>query len=98
MVNGRRDTLISSCPATMMNSERAVDGGAAIALCHRAVGRLIGQCAALMIWRTSFGMWAGRLSITRMSPGRSDGARYCGLARFCLPPHQVVHFADRCDG
>ena len=35
MVNGRRDTLISSCPATLMNSERSVDCGAAIALCHR---------------------------------------------------------------
>jgi len=35
MVNGRRDTFDIIVPATLMNSERSVDCGAAIALCHR---------------------------------------------------------------
>lgn len=35
MVNGRRATFDIIMPATLMNSERSVDCGAAIALCHR---------------------------------------------------------------
>ena len=35
MVNGRRATFDPIMPARLMNSERSVDCGAAIALCHR---------------------------------------------------------------
>ena len=99
-MNGRRATFDSIMPATLMNSERSVDCGAPSPSVIGAVGRLIARVApaALMIWRTSFGMWADRLSITTMSPGCSDGARHCGFAWLCLPPHRVVHFADRCGG
>ena len=35
MVNGRRVTFDIIMPATLMNAERSVGCGAAIALCHR---------------------------------------------------------------